>query len=248
MLARLEREGAASSGGISKRIELASAVSGTISATFKRVEMLVHHQIASGRCAAGIASPRAVAEMLAVMAAPAAEDRPLVRRNFELCLGEHRSDRRAILFFEFARVGSDAPIDQGLQRLVDLEQLRNEAPVPVEPFGHPPSAFLGAVAEADRPLGRELAMIGDFLDRLRRNSTRKRSLDRVSRSNSMCCHVENRRCRAIVRAKSPLGCSTNRQLRKSSTSRWKASLSPSPASLEQDASPARSGRATGSPG
>ena len=111
------------------------------------------------------------------------------------------------------------------ERLVDLEQLGHEAPVPVEPFGHAPRALLGAVAEADRPFGRQLAMVGDFLHRLGANSTRNRSLDRVSRSNSMCCQVENSSCRAIVRAKSPFGCSTSRQLRKSSTSRWKASLS-----------------------
>ena len=37
---------------------------------------------------------------------------------------------------------------------------------------------------------REIAMIGDFLDGLGRESRRNWSLDCVSRWNSMCCQVE----------------------------------------------------------
>ena len=64
---------------------------------------------------------------------------------------------------------------------VDLEQLGHEAPAPVEPVAHPPRALLGAVAEPDRPFGRQLAVIGDFLDRLGRDRAQNWSLDSASR-------------------------------------------------------------------
>src|SRR6185437_5788053 len=47
-------------------------------------------------------------EMLAVMAAPAAEDRPLLGWCLELRLGEHGRDCRAIFVLEVARIGRDA--------------------------------------------------------------------------------------------------------------------------------------------
>src|SRR5207245_10530651 len=72
-------------------------------------------------------------------------------------------DRRAIFVLEHARVGGNADVDRRLEALVYLEQLGNKAPVPVEALRHPPRALLGAVTEADRPVGRELAMISDFL-------------------------------------------------------------------------------------
>ena len=80
--------------------------------------------------------------------------------------GEHGRDCRAIFVLEVARIGRDAAVDRRLQPLVDLEQLGDEAPVPVEPFGHAPRALLGPVAEPDRPLGRKFPVIGDFLHRL----------------------------------------------------------------------------------
>ena len=49
-----------------------------------------------------------MAEMLAVVAAPAAEDRALVGGRFELRFGKHRGDRRAIFVLELARVGRNA--------------------------------------------------------------------------------------------------------------------------------------------
>src|SRR3982751_3375385 len=88
-----------------------------------------------------------MAEMLAVVAASAAED-------------------RALLFLEAARIGRDAAIDPGLKRFVHLEQLGHEAPAPIEPLSHAPRALFRAVAETDRPLGGEFSMISDFLDRL----------------------------------------------------------------------------------
>src|SRR3954471_17464231 len=107
-----------------------------------------------------------MAEMLAVVAASAAEDRALLGRRFELGFSEHGGDSRAILFLEAARIGRDAAIDPGLKRFVHLEQLGHEAPAPIEPLSHAPRALFRAVAETDRPLGGEFSMISDFLDRL----------------------------------------------------------------------------------
>jgi hypothetical protein len=81
-------------------------------------------------------------------------------------LGKYRSKRRSILLLELARVGRDALVDRRLECHVDLEQLGHEPPAPFESFGHAPPAFLSAVAKPDRPIGRELPMISDFLDRL----------------------------------------------------------------------------------
>src|SRR5436190_3076517 len=114
-----------------------------------------------------------MAEMLAVMAAPAAEDRTLIRRCFELCIRQHRADGRAIFILELARIGGDAAVDGCSQSVVDLEQLGDEAPAPIESIGHAPRAFLGAVAEADRPFACELAMISNFLDCLVRELDEK---------------------------------------------------------------------------
>ena len=104
--------------------------------------------------------------MLAVVAAAAAEDRPLLGGSLELRVGENRCQGRAKLFFEGTRVGRDLPGDQSFECLVDLEQLGDETPAPVEPVAHALRALLGAVAEPHRPFRGELAMIGDFLDRL----------------------------------------------------------------------------------
>ena len=98
-----------SSGGISKRIELASAVSGTISATRSAWKCSA---ILPGRVGVGARQElhhrEQMAEMLAVVAAPAAEDRALVGGRLELRFGEHRRDRRAIFVLELARIGRDA--------------------------------------------------------------------------------------------------------------------------------------------
>src|SRR6185369_2628729 len=156
-----------SSGGISKRIELASLVSGTISATFSAWKWTL---ILPGRVRVGARQElhhrEQMAEMLAVMATPPAEDRTLVGGGFEPGFGKHARNRGAIFVLERAWVGRDCRVDRGLQRVIDLEQLGHEAPIPVEPLRHPASALLGAVAEADRPLGRQLAVVGDFLHRL----------------------------------------------------------------------------------
>ena len=79
------------------------------------------------------------------------------------------------------------------ERLVDLEQLGHEAPAPVEPVGHAPRAFLGAVAEADRPFGRELAVIGDFLHRLVRELAQELVARSASAAGAACAA---RSCRA----------------------------------------------------
>ena len=101
--------------------------------------------------------------MLAVVTTAATKDLPLVGRRFKLCFGKDGTDRCSIFLLKAARIWSNAFIDGSFKALVDLEQLGNEAPVPVEPFGHPAPAFLGSIAKADRPFGRKLAMIGDFL-------------------------------------------------------------------------------------
>jgi hypothetical protein len=106
--------------------------------------------------------------MLAVVASPPAENGALVGRNGELSVSENCCDARTVFVLERARISRDAALDQGLDRLVDLEQLRHEAPVPVEPVGHALGAFLGAVAKTNRPFGGQFAVIGHFLDRLRR--------------------------------------------------------------------------------
>src|SRR6476646_11623380 len=107
-----------SSGGISKRIELASAVSGTISATFSAWKCTL---ILPGRVRVGARQElhhrEQVTEMLAVVPAPAAEDGALVGGLLQLCIAQHRRDRRAIFLLELARIGRNAGIDGRLQRL-----------------------------------------------------------------------------------------------------------------------------------
>ena len=110
-----------------------------------------------------------VAEMLAVMAAAAAENRALVGGRLQPCFIQHLRNGRPIILLERAGIGRDAGVDRSLKAVVDLEQLRNEAPHPVESFGHPPRAFLGPVAKPDGPVSRQFAMIGDFLDALGRD-------------------------------------------------------------------------------
>ena len=80
-----------------------------------------------------------MAEMLAVMAAPAAEDRALVGRHLELRLGQHRrrSPRDTRPRTRADRRAMPRSISAS-QRLVDLEQFGDEAPAPVEPVA--PSA------------------------------------------------------------------------------------------------------------
>src|SRR5690349_10473681 len=104
--------------------------------------------------------------MLAMVSAPAAEDRTLLSGGFELGFGKHRSDRRSIFVLKFAWIRPNPAVDRRLLNIVHLEQLGDEPPVPVEPFGHPARAFFGAVAEPHSPFGREVAVIGDFLHRL----------------------------------------------------------------------------------
>src|SRR5436190_272033 len=100
-----------------------------------------------------------MAEVLAVMAAPAAEDRPLVGRRLQISLGQYAGDGRTILILELARVGGDAFRDQPLEQIVDLEQLRDKSPAPVEALSHAPRAFLGPVTQPDGPVSRQLAVI-----------------------------------------------------------------------------------------
>src|SRR5687768_736352 len=158
---------ARSSGGISKRMELASLVSGTICATRSAWKCSA---ILPGRVGVGARQElhhrEDVAQMLAVVAAPPAEDRPLVRGRLDLAVFKHLSDRRAIFVLESARVGGDAALDQPREQLVDLEEFGDEPPAPVEALGHSPGAFLGAVGKAHGPLRRQLAVIGHLLDRL----------------------------------------------------------------------------------
>src|SRR6185369_14469737 len=95
-----------SSFGMSKRIELASAVSGTISATVSRWKWTLMLPLRVRVGAWEVLHHREqMAEMLAVVPAPAAEDRALFRRRFELRFGKDRADRRPISFLEAARIG-----------------------------------------------------------------------------------------------------------------------------------------------
>src|SRR4051812_38490041 len=102
-----------SSGGISNRIELASAVSGTISATRRAWKWTL---ILPSRVWVGarkeLHDREQVAEMLAVVAAPPADDRPLIGGSFELCLAEHGRDRRAVFILELTRICRDACINR----------------------------------------------------------------------------------------------------------------------------------------
>src|SRR5689334_6312758 len=86
-----------SSGGISKRIELASAVSGTIFATFSAWKWTL---ILPGRVGIGARQElhhgEQVTEMLAVVTAAPAEDRALVRGCCQLCFRKYYRDRGAI--------------------------------------------------------------------------------------------------------------------------------------------------------
>jgi len=87
-----------------------------------------------------------MAEMLAMVAASPAKDRSLVGWSGQFGLRQHGRNRRSIFVLKLARIGGYAALDQARQQLVDLEQLRNEAPAPVEPFGHAPRALVSAVA------------------------------------------------------------------------------------------------------
>src|SRR5215210_3427603 len=115
----LNAKASRSSGGTSNRIELASAVSGTISATFSGWKWTL---ILPGRVGVGARQElhhrEQMAEMLAVMAAPAAEDWPLVGGGCEFCFAEHRCDRGAIIVLEAARIGRNAAVDRRLQHIV----------------------------------------------------------------------------------------------------------------------------------
>src|SRR6478672_10749241 len=105
-------------------------------------------------------------KMLAVVAPSTTEDGALIFGLRELRLLDHGCDGRAIFILEVAGIWREAPVDRRLHTLVDLEQLRHEAPVPVESLRHPARALFGPVAESDRPLGGQLAMIGHFFHRL----------------------------------------------------------------------------------
>src|SRR3954447_5836837 len=160
-----------SSPGMSKRIELASLVSGTISATrsaWKCSAMLGVNLPLGVRIGAWqkLHHCEQVTEVLAVMPAAPTKDWPLVSRRFELPLGEHSGDRGAIFILELARIGRDASVNRRLKARIHFEQLRNESPVPIEPLSHPERAFLRPVAEANGPFGREFAVVGHFLHRL----------------------------------------------------------------------------------
>ncbi len=74
--------------------------------------------------------------MLAVVPAAPAEDRPLVRWSLEMRVGKHRADRRAVFGLETLRIRRDAACNQSGEQIIDLEQLGDEAPAPVEPVAH----------------------------------------------------------------------------------------------------------------
>src|SRR5688500_9381630 len=104
-----------SSGGISKRMELASLVSGTISATRSAWKCSA---ILPGRVGVGSRQESQhredMAEMFAVMAAPATEAWPLLGRRADLGVRQPPPDGRAIFLFEAPRVGGNAALDQPL--------------------------------------------------------------------------------------------------------------------------------------
>src|SRR5215210_4987345 len=101
-----------------------------------------------------------MAEMLAMVAAAAAQDRALVGGRREGRLGEDGFYPSVVIGAEGGEIGADATCRQGRGELVHLEQLRHEAPVPGEAVLDPAAALLGAVAEADDPFGRQLLVVG----------------------------------------------------------------------------------------
>src|SRR3546814_7133332 len=107
--------------------------------------------------------------MLAVMAVAAAEDRALVLGSIQAGLVENRADLVIVVVAEGGDIGADAALRDRARDFIHLEQFGNEAPIPAEAVDHPLPALLGAVAEADDPLGRQLLVIGD------RKSTRLNS-------------------------------------------------------------------------
>src|SRR5829696_7427978 len=99
----LKRKDSSKSAGISKRIDMASSVSGTTSATRSGKKCSAMSTLPDGvgvRTRQELHHRQHMAQMLAVMAAPAAEDRPLVGRHPQLGRGQHVTDRRAILSLE----------------------------------------------------------------------------------------------------------------------------------------------------
>ena len=161
----------------------------------QRVEMLGHAGAhLPGRVGVGarqeLHDRQQMAEMLAVVAAPTAEDRALLGGRFQPRFGEDGCDRRTIFVLERRRIGRRClPSISRLQRL-STSNSSPRAPAPVEPFGHPPGAFLAAVAEAHRPLGCKLAMIGDFLDRLMREFAQELVARLGSAAaSSRCCQL-----------------------------------------------------------
>ena len=128
-----------------------------------------------GRCAADTASPRANGRDARCDARAArrgsAAGRPAPRASRRRAPPRSPRDTRP----RSSRGSARNPArDQPLEQFIDLEQFGDEAPAPVEPVGHPPRALLGAVAEPHRPFARQLAVIGDFLDRLGRDLAQER--------------------------------------------------------------------------
>ena len=61
-----------------------------------------------------------MAEMLAIMPAPPAENRPLVRRRIQLRFRQYASNLGSIFGLEFMQIGGDAAFDQLGKHFIDL--------------------------------------------------------------------------------------------------------------------------------
>src|SRR5688572_23008962 len=114
----LKRNASCNSYGTSKRIDIASSVSGTTSATRSGWKCSAMSALPDG---VGIGARQILhhrqqmPEMLAVMPSSSAEDRALIGRYIQLGFGQYRANRRAILAFEAARVGHRLPSNHFLE-------------------------------------------------------------------------------------------------------------------------------------
>lgn len=107
--------------------------------------------------------------MLAVMSSTSTHYTARIGRHFERCGGEDALKRDVEIVAQRRSVYSDTARHQRLLGLIGFEQLVDEAPMPIQAIHHSASAFLRAVSEPNEPIGAQLDMVAEFLDRLGSN-------------------------------------------------------------------------------
>ena len=107
--------------------------------------------------------------MLAVPAAAAALLHPVVLRQGKRSLADDAGDRLQPLRPQRRGIDRDAGIDQAALAVINGKHLAGEGPEFIDRRLRAGVTFLGAIAEADDPLGSVPDVISAFLFRFRRN-------------------------------------------------------------------------------